>query len=90
MRDKDIGPIAEILFPLAQRVIITRAENPRSAHPEEIRAAAARISTDLVEAETVGSALAKTRELAGPNGTVVVTGSIYVVGEAMLEMGLRI
>ena len=90
MRDKDIGAIAEILFPLAQRVIITRAENPRSAHPEEIRAAAARISTDLVEAETVGSALAKTRELAGPNGTVVVTGSIYVVGEAMLEMGLRI
>ena len=40
MRDKAIGEIAEILFPLADRVIATRAENPRSASPEEIRAAA--------------------------------------------------
>src|SRR5205823_2870219 len=31
MRDKAIGEIAEILFPLADRVIATRAENPRSA-----------------------------------------------------------
>ena len=31
MRDKAIGEMAEILFPLADRVIVTRADNPRSA-----------------------------------------------------------
>src|SRR5439155_20884192 len=31
LRDKAIGEIAEILFPVAERVIATRAENPRSA-----------------------------------------------------------
>ena len=31
MRDKAIGEIAEILFPLAERVIVTHADNPRSA-----------------------------------------------------------
>ena len=31
MRDKAIGEMAEILFPLAERVIATRADNPRSA-----------------------------------------------------------
>ena len=33
MRDKAIGEMAEILFPLAERVIATRADNPRSATP---------------------------------------------------------
>ena len=40
MRDKAIGEMAEILFPLAERVIATRADNPRSASPDEIREAA--------------------------------------------------
>ena len=47
MRDKAIGEMAEILFPLAERVIATRADNPRSASPEEIREAAVRTSTRL-------------------------------------------
>ncbi len=34
MRDKAISEMAEILFPVAQRVIATRPENPRSASPE--------------------------------------------------------
>ena len=42
MRDKAISEMIEILFPLAERVVATRAENPRSATPEEIQQAAAR------------------------------------------------
>ena len=41
MRDKAIAEMAEILFPLAERVIATRAENPRSATAQEIRDSAA-------------------------------------------------
>ena len=37
MRDKAVAEIADILFPLAVRVIATRAQNPRSASPDEIR-----------------------------------------------------
>jgi dihydrofolate synthase/folylpolyglutamate synthase len=57
MRDKAIGEIAEILFPLAERVIATRADNPRSATPDEIREAAARTATDIEDAAAVASAL---------------------------------
>jgi folylpolyglutamate synthase/dihydropteroate synthase len=35
-------------------------------------------------------ALRRAREVAGKNSLVVVTGSIYIVGEAMRELGLRI
>jgi dihydrofolate synthase/folylpolyglutamate synthase len=90
MRDKAIGEMAEILFPLAERVIATRADNPRSATPEEVRDAATRVSTAMLLSPSVGSALAQARELAGQDGVVVITGSIYIVGEAMRQLGLRI
>lgn len=90
MRDKAIGEIAEILFPLGQRVVITNADNPRSATHEEIRIAAVRTSTELIDAPDVATALAKARMLTASDGIIVITGSIYIVGEAMRELGLRI
>jgi dihydrofolate synthase/folylpolyglutamate synthase len=90
MRDKAIGEIAEILFPLAERVIATRAENPRSASPEEIREAAARTSAAIEEAPDTSLALERARTLAGSKSVVVITGSIYIVGEAMRRLGMRI
>jgi len=92
MRDKAMREIAEILFPIAQHVILTHANNPRSASPDEIRQAAARVAAgmDVAEAENVASALKQARKIAGPSGLVVVTGSIYVVGEAMQELGVSI
>ena len=90
MRDKAIGEIAEILFPLAVRVIATRADNPRSATPDEIRQAAARTAADIEDATNVASALQLAGSLAGPQGVVVITGSIYIVGEAMRILGVRV
>ena len=88
MRDKAIGEMAEILFPLAEHVVVTAAENPRSASPEEIREAGARTSAEIVTAGDVPSAIHKARELTSKNGVIVITGSIYVVGEAMHELGV--
>jgi dihydrofolate synthase / folylpolyglutamate synthase len=89
MCDKAIGEMAEILFPLAERVIATRADNPRSAAPDEIRQAAARTATEIEDAPDVASALSRAGELAGAKGVVVVTGSIYIVGEAMRLLGVK-
>ena len=90
MRDKAISEMAEILFPLADHVIATPANNPRSASPEDIRVAAGRVAVDLESATNVSEALERARTAAGKNGLVVVTGSIYIVGEAMRGLGLRI
>ena len=90
MRDKAVSEIAEILFPLADRVVATHVENPRAATPAEIREAARRVSVEIDEAHDVPAALAKAREAAGTRGLVVVTGSIYIVGEAMRALGVRI
>jgi dihydrofolate synthase/folylpolyglutamate synthase len=83
MRDKAIPEIADILFPLAERVIATHAANPRAATPEEIESAAAHTGTEIIREDTVRSALEHARVLAGDRGVVVITGSIYIVGEAL-------
>ena len=92
MRDKAMQEITEILFPIADHVIVTHANNPRSASPDEIRQAAARVAAgiDIEDAEDVASALERARKVAGAAGLVVVTGSIYIVGEAMRMLGVRI
>jgi dihydrofolate synthase/folylpolyglutamate synthase len=88
MRDKAIAEISEILFPLAERVIATQADNPRSARPEGIRQAASRTQSDIQLSFDVRSALRYAGETARPEDVIVVTGSIYVVGEAMRALGV--
>ena len=90
MRDKAISEIAEILFPMAERVIATQPQNPRAAMPEEIRQAAARTGTDIECVAAVPAAIERAREAALPDGVIVVTGSIYLVAEAMQVWGLRV
>jgi dihydrofolate synthase/folylpolyglutamate synthase len=79
MRDKAIAEMTEILFPLADRVIATRPENPRSASPEEVQQAAARTGVEVEAVEEIEIAVERARALAGPTGVIVVTGSIYLV-----------
>jgi dihydrofolate synthase/folylpolyglutamate synthase len=90
MRDKAISEMAEILFPLAQRVIATRPENPRSASLEEIRQAGYRTGTEIELVAEPKAALERARTSAGKRGVVVITGSIYLVGEAMRLLGIQI
>jgi dihydrofolate synthase / folylpolyglutamate synthase len=82
--------MAEILFPLAERIVVTSADNPRSASPDEIREAASRTQSEIESRPCVPSAIKRALELEGGDGIIVVTGSIYVVGEAMSALGVSV
>ena len=84
MRDKDLSEIASILFPLAENLILTRAENPRSAEPEKLREFVPQsFPTEKVfVTESVSEAIKKAREITAPEDLICVTGSLYLVGEA--------
>lgn len=96
MRDKAISEIAGILFPTAEVVIATHTEhNPRSASTTEIREAGERTGAEIIEVAVVRDALTKAIEVATEHKQpgaplIVVTGSIYIVGEAMEALGLKI
>jgi dihydrofolate synthase/folylpolyglutamate synthase len=86
MKDKAIREIAEILFPLAEHVILTHADSPRAATTQEIAALAAHTQVDMVEEQSIADALERAMQLAGSSGVVVITGSIYVVGAALAQL----
>jgi len=88
MRDKALQEIADILFPIAEHVVLTQVNNPRSATTGGLRQAASHTGAVLHEVPTVTAALEKARELSKADGVIVVTGSIFLVGEAMEAMGI--
>jgi dihydrofolate synthase/folylpolyglutamate synthase len=88
MRDKALEEMAAILFPIAEQVIVTTVANPRAATTSELRQAASRTGTPLYEEQTVAAALSRAREVGKPQGIIVVTGSIFLVGEAMSAMDI--
>jgi dihydrofolate synthase / folylpolyglutamate synthase len=78
MRDKSLHEITEILFPLADRVILTAPANPRAVSPGALRSIAGReAEVALTVAEAVRIARA-----APPDSAVFITGSLFIVGEA--------
>ena len=83
MRDKAIKEIASILFPQAECVIATHAANPRAASAQEIAELGSHTHAEILQESSVQAALEHARTLAGSNGVIVVTGSIYIVGEAL-------
>jgi dihydrofolate synthase/folylpolyglutamate synthase len=83
MRDKAISEMTEILFPLALRVMATRPDNPRAASPEEILQAGNRTGAEIEIVPEVKAAWERARACAEGKAVVVVTGSIYLVGEVI-------
>lgn len=80
--DKDAAEMLGALLPLFERVVLTRSSNPRSLPPATLESLVRQLGGPA--AETVvepRDALKRARELAGPDGAVLATGSIYLVGD---------
>ncbi len=84
MRDKDLSEIAEILFPKADKLILTKIENQRSMTVEELKDF---VPPDFDEnkvivVQDVREALEAARNIASNEELICVTGSLYLIGEA--------
>ena len=82
MSNKRLDQIAEILFPLADVLILTTVDNPRSATLETLASLAKRFARGAVietssSAEAVRAAIAQTPK----DGLICITGSLYLIGE---------
>ncbi|HEU5132360.1 MAG TPA: hypothetical protein VFT26_09665, partial [Pyrinomonadaceae bacterium] len=87
MRDKQLEVIGEILFPVADLLVLTTVRNPRSATIEMLEPIAARYARGKVlksddSTTALQIALANTRD----EGMICVAGSLYLVGEMRPEI----
>jgi dihydrofolate synthase/folylpolyglutamate synthase len=86
LEDKDAAGMLRVILPQVERVVFTRSLNPRSLSPGTLATLAEKLG--LRRSETVGdprAAVERARELAGPGGAVVATGSIYLVADLVRE-----
>ena len=80
MRDKDYPTMIAGLRPLLDHVVCTQASEPRSLSAEELTAAVLAAGVPLAEAvPDPHAAVSRARELAGPSGSVLIGGSLYLL-----------
>jgi dihydrofolate synthase/folylpolyglutamate synthase len=85
LQDKDWQHICETLAPLASRIFTVPVSSERSANPNQLAAAcrAANLSAEISACDSLRVALEKIPD----NNPVVITGSLYLVGEALELLG---
>jgi dihydrofolate synthase/folylpolyglutamate synthase len=90
LRDKDISEMTQILLPLFDssssdrpndRILFAPINSPRAASLEELAAAALDLEIPGRAVSSVAEALGEARRITPPNGLIVATGSIYLIGE---------
>ncbi len=82
MADKEVDTILARLLPLAQAVIFTRPQYFRSAATEDLARRARPYQLEVLQVPRVNEAIKRAQTLAGPDDRIVITGSLFTVGEA--------
>jgi dihydrofolate synthase/folylpolyglutamate synthase len=82
MRDKQLEEMGEILFPIADLLVLTVIENPRCASVETLGSVADRFAKGKVmKAQSSAQALRIATERTSTDGLICIAGSLYLIGE---------
>jgi dihydrofolate synthase/folylpolyglutamate synthase len=83
LRDKNIREMGGHLFPLATSIHLTPLENSRSADPSEVADLLKRFRSRMRFHRSMHEALYSAWEECSRSGLVVVSGSLYLVGDLL-------
>jgi dihydrofolate synthase/folylpolyglutamate synthase len=81
--DKDVSGMAKELKNLSHRLVITSSSHPRAASVSSLAQTFNRLGIESLITGTVRESLAKTMASVKKNDLILVTGSLFVVGEAI-------
>ncbi|HVZ74434.1 MAG TPA: folylpolyglutamate synthase/dihydrofolate synthase family protein [Polyangia bacterium] len=81
VRDKDAAAILDGLAPHVAAIVATASRNPRSLPADQLATLAAPRCARVHTVRDPRDALALARDIASPDGLVLVAGSIFLVGE---------
>jgi len=81
--DKNVGGMLARLVPMADKVIVTTANHPRSATPEQLAETVLMYGREAIATHSVAEALAVALDSAEPGDLILATGSIIVVGDLL-------
>ncbi len=81
--DKDVEAIVRELSPLAERIIFTRADSPRALELESLARKVAFLRNRYYLCYDIKDALKFANAFAGRHGTILITGSLFLVKETL-------
>jgi dihydrofolate synthase/folylpolyglutamate synthase len=87
LSDKDWRSMVRQLVPLASRIITAPVSSERTVGPEELRAAC--VATGKGRPVRAAGSLTEALKWTATDSLVLITGSLYFVGEAMEQLGLE-
>ncbi len=83
--DKDAAAMLATLLPACDAIVLTSSQNPRALPPPTLQSLARQLGgPPAVLIREPHAALRRARELAGPAGVVLATGSLYLVADLLL------
>jgi dihydrofolate synthase / folylpolyglutamate synthase len=86
--DKDAAGMLATLLPKCDALVLTASQNPRALPPPTLGSLAGQLGGPPCEViRAPRAALERAREIAGPDGLVVATGSIYLVADLLRPAG---
>jgi dihydrofolate synthase/folylpolyglutamate synthase len=87
MADKNLEEIAAILFPIAQRLVLTQLANPRAASVETLqKLVTGDCNVEVHAARTVKEAIKIAKEITPEGALICITGSLYLVGDTQAAL----
>ncbi len=87
---KDVKGMGKYLCPIADKIILTKVDNPRAMSPEAIRDELKDLYDDFIIADNAQSAIQIARSIATPLDLICITGSFYLAGEAMKALNIGV
>lgn len=83
MKDKDVVSMIRALRPVVGEAIVVQPRSERARRAEDLVREFQKQNIPATEAISVAEGLRAARKIARPSGTVLLTGSHFVVGEAL-------
>jgi dihydrofolate synthase/folylpolyglutamate synthase len=87
--DKDAAAMLRALLPRCTSIVCTAAPSPRALPPATLASLVEQLGGSAEIVPAPHESVARAKALAGPDGAVIVTGSIYLIAELVSEPGRR-
>lgn len=90
LRDKDVSSMLQELIPCAADIILTKPDTDRGLPVDELQEVVEKSGRNFYAVRTLSDAMSVARNITSASDIILITGSLYLVGEARTLLSSRL
>lgn len=90
LRDKDVSSMLQELIPCVADIILTKPDTDRGLPVDELQEVVERSGRNFYAVRTLSDAMSLARNITSASDIILITGSLYLVGEARTLLSSRL